>query len=208
MLTAVLAATVIAATAVVEKPSYAPTPQRAVVQTFGPAVRVIRTNVVGRYATVASRGAVIEGEPLTDAILLEHFEFGWQPLEILNVRCRLDTHALSADVNRRLMTGMPPPQAEPLCSGATRDVGPADAVAAIRMQMRGPFVPAVAVAGRFAIGSWYGAGGGESLFGRDAGGWVRLTDGGGAMDADIMRQNGVPRNAWCTLGISDAGCPR
>jgi len=48
-------------------------------------VTITRTNIVGRYATVRVRGALIAGEPADDAaILLEHFSFGWQPIESLD----------------------------------------------------------------------------------------------------------------------------
>jgi hypothetical protein len=45
----------------------------------------------------------------------------------------------------------------------------------VRRLMRGPLVPAVVVSGSWAIGEWYGAGGGETLFRRRDGRWTRIT---------------------------------
>ena len=197
-----------------QTPSYAATPQKAALGALaaGRSARpmtVVRTNVAGRYATVLVRGARLEGAPVDAPILLERFSFGWQPLEMVNFRCRLQTHAISPRDQQRLMRGMPRPQTPPpdrVCGEDDNDVGPPLQIEAVRRQMQGPFIPTVTVAGDFALGQWYGAGGGQSLFARRAGSWNRLTGGGGALGVTEMRRYHVPQSAWCTFRIYDAPC--
>ena len=187
------------------------TPQAAAIGAFGaaaarPAV-VERVNVVGRYAVVLTKGEIVEGEQLTDPILLERFSFGWQPLEILNVYCALYRHRLGTALNASLLRGMPVPKLERRPCYQTQDTGPTADVASVRGMMRGPLVPHVGVSGDWAMGDWYGAGGGEKLFKRRSKTWTLIAGGGGAMGTDEMIQYGVPRSAWCSLGVYNAKCP-
>jgi hypothetical protein len=165
-----------------------------------------RINVVGPYATVLTRGGRIEGALVTDPILVQRFSFGWQALDILNFQCSLDAHRLGQRADDALMLGMPKPQNDRPCRGQLRDAGPGEEIEAIRQMMRGPLVPYVIVAGDWALGSWYGAGGGESLYQKRAGRWHLVESGGGAMGVNYMRRYGVPQSEWCTLGIFDAKC--
>ncbi len=188
----------------------AATPQRAAVRivSFGlktPAT-VKHTNVIGRYAVVLTSGGMMEGSNVTAPILVEHFSFGWQPIDLLNFRCSLGSHDLTPRVDALLMRGMPKPQDDRPCRGVLTDSGPRPDVEAVRRLMRGPLVPAVVVSGNWAIGEWYGAGGGETLFRRRDGRWSRTTGGGGAMGVQEMREYGVPRADWCSFGIYDAKC--
>jgi hypothetical protein len=190
---------------------YASTPAQAAIHVLYPAkgrsVVVQRMNIVGRYATVVSRGGLMEGELITEPILVEHFSFGWQALEILNFRCRLDGHAISEHDKALLMRGMPKPEDDRPCKGVTKDAGPTVDVEAVRRQMRGPLVPHVVVSGNFALGEWYGGGGGESLFKKLGAAWHRIAGGGGAMGTADIKKYGVPSSAWCAFGIYDAKCP-
>ena len=192
-------------------PSYAATPQRAAlgaVSSVRPSV-VVRTNVAGRYATVLIRGAILEGSPIDAPILVERFSFGWQALEVVNFPCRLQTHAISPRDQQRLMLGMPPPRPstpDRVCGEDDNDVGPVPQVEAVRRVMQGPLVPTVIVADGYALGQWYGAGGGQSLFQRRGGTWQRLTGGGGAFGVAEMRRYRVPQSVWCTFRIHDAPC--
>lgn len=196
--------------AVVILQAYAATPQRAAVGAMyvdpkSPVV-VRRVNVVGPYAVVLTSGGRIEGELVTNAILVERFTFGWQPLDLLNARCRLQSHKLGQAVDASLMRGMPSPEDGESCQGYLRDAGPSSEVEAVRRLMSGPLVPYVIVAGNWAKGSWYGAGGGESLYQKRDGGWRLVESGGGAMGVDYMRKYGVPQADWCKFGIFDATC--
>ena len=170
-----------------------------------PAV-VRRVNVAGRYATVLTSGGRIEGELNTDAIFLQHFSFGWQPLEVLNFRCSLEAHELKLAVERRLLSGMPEPKDDRPCRSEPRDYGRRADVEAVRRIMRGPFVPYVVVSGDWALGEWYGAGGGEALYRKRDATWRLVEGGGGAMGVHEMRKNGVPQSAWCVFGILGAKC--
>jgi hypothetical protein len=188
----------------------AATPQRAAVQavSFGlkaPAT-VRRTNLAGRYATVLISGGKMEGANVTAPILVEHFSFGWQPIDLLNFRCRLDSHDFTPAVKALLMRGMPKPQDDRPCRGMLADSGPRPDVEAVRRLMRGPLVPSVVVSGNWAIGQWYGAGGGETLYRRRDGRWTHVAGGGGAMGVEEMREYRVPLEDWCKFGIYNARC--
>jgi len=148
----------------------------------------------------------MEGSLVTAAVLVKRFSFGWQALDLLNFRCRLESHELSKDVEARLMHGMPQPQDDRPCRGLPHDVGPEADVEAVRRLMRRPFVPYVAASGEWAMGGWYGAGGGESLYEKRGGRWQLVESGGGAMNVDYMRKYGVPQSDWCEFGIVDATC--
>jgi hypothetical protein len=191
--------------------SFGPSPQQAALnalyQPNGNIAIVERMNLVGRYAAVLTRGGQMEGSTVTWPILVEHFSFGWQALDALNFRCRLDEHGISSGDKTQLMRGMPQPQDDWPCIGVGKDAGPVPDVEAIRRTMRFPLIPYVVVVGTYAIGQWYGGGGGETLFRKGCGTWRRIAGGGGAMGISEMRQYGVPRSAWCAFGIYDAVCP-
>jgi len=168
---------------------------------------ISRVNVVGSYATVLTNGGRIEGEPVAGPILVEHFSFGWQPLALLASRCDLEDPALGKGVEEQLMRGMPALRDDRPChSRFLKDAGPRSEVEAVRKLMAGPFVPYVVVYGSWAMGEWYGAGGGDSLFHEREGRWQLVESGGGAMGVDYMRKYGVPESAWCKFGIFDAKC--
>lgn len=192
-------------------PSYAPTAQRAAIGAVysdrkKPAI-VVRVNVVGSYATVLTSGGRIEGEPVAGPILAEHFSFGWQPLVLWDSRCDLEDSALGKGFEEQLMRGMPALRDDRPChTRFLKDAGPRSEVEAVRKLMPGPLVPYVVVYGSWAMGEWYGAGGGESLYREREGRWQLVESGGGAMGVDYMRKYGVPQSAWCKFGIFDAKC--
>jgi hypothetical protein len=168
---------------------------------------VKRVNVVGTFAAVLTEGGRMEGDPVTFAILVERFPFGWQAIDALNFYCNLEAHHLGQNNENELMRGMPRPKDDRPCMGALpRDAGRRDDVEAVREMMRGPLIPYVVVSGAWAIGGWYGAGGGESLYQRRAGRWHLVESGGGAMGVDYMRKYGVPQSDWCKFGVFDAKC--
>jgi hypothetical protein len=189
---------------------YAATPQQAALRTVSFGVKapatVVRANKAGRYAAVLTSGGKMEGSNVTAPILVERFSFGWQAIDLLNFRCRLDSHDLGASVSAQLMRGMPKPQDDRPCRGVRRDSGAQADVESVRRLMRGPLVPAVAVSGNWAIGDWYGAGGGEQLYRRLDGRWKFVAGGGGALGVSEMHEYGVPRADWCKLEVYDATC--
>jgi hypothetical protein len=189
----------------------ASTPQQAALHALyapkGHEIIVTRTDVVGRYATVLTRGGLMEGSAVTEPILVERFSFGWQALDILYFRCRLDAHSISGGDNARLMLGMPKPYDDRPCRGGWNDAGSIADVEAVRRQMGGRLTPYVVISGIYAVGGWYGSGGGETLFRKDGAIWRRIAGGGGEMGVDEMREYGVPQSAWCAFGIYGATCP-
>jgi hypothetical protein len=178
--------------------AYADTPQRAalavVVGPHAPHPRVVRTNVAGRFATVLTSGGEIEGQPVREALLVEHFAFGWQPVGILNDGCALATPTMTAADRRALLAGMPRSAAHGACEypGTPGDIGPAAAVTAVRKQMMGAIVGRVVVSRDYALGTWCCPGGGVELFRRHGADWMKVTGGGGVLDASGLRSYGVP----------------
>ncbi len=199
----------LASLALVAFHNYAATPQGAAISAVHRGLKkppvVLRVNRVGSYATVLTSGGMMESAAVTFPILVEHFSFGWQALDALNFRCGLDSHALGARVETMLMRDMPRPRDERPCREG-KDAGPPAAIEAVRRLMRGPLVPSVVVAGDWAMGTWYGGGGGESLYRRRDGAWKLVAYGGGAMGVVEMRQHGVPPSDWCALRIYNAAC--
>ncbi len=169
---------------------------------------VFRTNVVGNLATVYVSGGRLDGTRVETAILVGRFSFGWQSLEVLDNGCLLPERGLSARTVALLMRGIP--SILGACAyddGPTADEGSAADVAAIRYRMRGPLVPYVIVSGPFAVGGWYGAGGGETFFKRSGSGWRRIGGSGGATSSEELRRMGVPNTAICAFRTYDAKCP-
>lgn len=204
MLTSFLLATVVQASAL--------TPNLAALHAIyvdpkKPAI-VKRVNVAGAYATVLTTGGRIEGELVTTPILVERFPFGWQALVLLEARCDLDAFAFGTTMTDALMRGLPKLEDDRPCHGPRflRDAGPPRDIATIRQMMRGPLVPSVVVSRDWAMGEWYGGGGGQSLYRKRNGRWQFVIGGGGALGADYMRKFGVPRSDWCAFRIFDAAC--
>ncbi len=190
--------------------NYAPTPQEAAIEVVNPPrsqVVVLRTNVDGPYAMVLLHGASMEGAPIAAPILLKHFSFGWQTLALVNSRCEIAAYDLGSRAETLLMQGMPAPKDDRPCKGIWKDAGPQAQVDAIRLQMSHALIPSVVVAGDYALGEWYGAGGGQTLFHFTVGSWHRIAGGGGAMGIEGMREYGVPQTDWCAFHIYGAKCP-
>ncbi len=190
--------------------NYDATPQAAAIRavSFGlksPAI-VRRANVVGRYAAVLTSRGMMEGSAISAPILVQHFSFGWQALDLLNFRCRLESHRLGRRIDALLMGGMPGPEDDRPCRAEPKDAGPTADVEALRRLMRGPLVPYVVASGNWAMGEWYGGGGGESLYQKRDGHWRLVRSGGGAMGVSDIRAFGVPQADWCKFGIYDAQC--
>lgn len=189
---------------------YGATPQaaaRTAIYSSAPGrVVVRRTNMVGRFATVLMSGAWMEGAEIHAPILVERFPFGWQPLELLNFRCSLLAHKLGARVDHLLMRGMPAPHDDAPCTYTERDAGPVADIDAIRKVMRGALIPAVVVVDDWAVGSWYGAGGGESIYHKRDRRWALIASGGGAFGPDEARKFGIPTRDLCPLNLGGAGC--
>jgi hypothetical protein len=169
---------------------------------------VVRSNIIGDAAMILTRNGELEGSAVDDPILVRHFSFGWQPIALLNDACSLRVHGIPADAQARLMRGIPKPSVQPRrgCDADDGDAGPAADIEAIRHQMLGPLVPWVAVAGDFAVGQWYGAGGGQTLFHKHNGRWTFVAGGGGARNVREMRAAGVPQDRMCALRVYDAYC--
>ena len=89
--------------AVVTLQTFSDTPEGAALQAvYGLEQRPVveRMNVAGSYAAVLISGGMMEGAPISAPILVEHFSFGWQALDLLNFRCRLQSHGLGRSAKR------------------------------------------------------------------------------------------------------------
>jgi hypothetical protein len=196
--------------AVVTLQTFGASPERAALQAvYGlkePPV-VQRINVAGSYAAVLISGGMMEGSQVSAPILVQHFSFGWQALEVLNFRCRLESHGLSTQSETLLMRGMPEPKDERACGDEQKDVGPPPDVSAVRRLMQGQkLIPYVVVSRDWAIGEWYGSGGGQTLFQRQNGTWHLVHGVGGVMSYDYLRAHGVPYEDACKFDVHGSPC--
>jgi hypothetical protein len=117
---------------------------------------------------------------------------------------------LNPEISAALLRGMPFLHDDRPCTRANTfasDFGPPEQIDTVRKSMRGPFVPYVVVLGDWALGEWYGGGGGQDLFRRRGNTWYLIADGGGAQGTDEMRKYGVPQSDWCLFGVYNAKCP-
>jgi len=173
--------------------------------------QILRVNVVEPYAIVSARGK----GPLLDSgpseFLLEHFDFGWQVLEMARALCASERD-ITATAARNLMAGMPKQSANSVnCD--ERDSGPSRSVAQVRKLMPGPVVPFVRVADNYAYSVDFGDGGGCGLFHFDAAAdrWIILGGCKGAMDPTVIERNHIPQKTVCALRPAVAEylkCPR
>jgi len=189
----------------------AATPQQAAIDaTVGdPRTKAIRTNVVGNVALVRVQGGMDEGVPISGSILVQHFSFGWQALDYVDDACVLFARGLSYRIMNRLMIGQSLRTRRSACrEHIDLDGGPQADVAAVREMMPGPFVPTVIVSGRYAVGTRYGFGGGQSVFMRAGASWRRIGGAGGAMGVAELNRLGVPMPAICAFHTYDATCAK
>ena len=184
--------------------THAATPQGAALGVLYPhsGVTVLRVNVVGKYATVLTRGATMEGAPVKGSLLLEHFSFGWQALALLDY-CRFDK-GFSARDRSMLLQGMPAPRGADDCV-SLGDSGPQRDIESVRLLMHG-LIPYVVVRGDYAVGEWYGSGGGQHFYRKGNGTWGRIGGSGGSMSASEVMALGVPAKDLCAFHVYDAHC--
>ncbi len=160
----------------------------------GSHVTVVRTNVVGDYATVYVKGGKMESHPVDNVLLFERFPFGWQALDFLNSTAILAARGLSPVTTRALLRGMPSiALIHDTCSARDHhDTGPIADVASIRrLRSAGNFVPFVVVAGKYALASWGPPGSGTAIFAKRHGTWSMIANGGGDRGNDALKRYGI-----------------
>ena len=131
-------------------------------------------------------------------ILLQRFPFGWQMIKLGNPKvlpCELKARGADATAVAFFASniGLGRDSSE-YCGSPDRDQGPESDVIAVRSLMSPhQLTPSVRVIDNYAVGSWYGWGGGEAIFAKRGGTWKRIGGGGGAFDAnDLTSTYGVP----------------
>jgi len=190
---------------------YERTPQTAALQAVRypghVAAKIARTVIVGNYATVLLHAAIVESAPLTNAILLQKFSFGWQLLDIVDSACVFRARRIARNTTELLMRRMPRVNSPTSCKGYYgTDYRARREVAAVREFARGPFVPFAAVYRDWAKSDWYGAGGGEAFYHLRNGRWRVAFGGGGAYSTEELRKCGVPKAAWCPFRVHGTKC--
>jgi hypothetical protein len=178
---------------------YGPSPSQAVRRAFQ-IDQIVRVNIVEPYAIVSARGKgplFDDGSPTE--FLLEHFDFGWQVLEMARALCTPE-RGITPAAARSLMAGMPKQSANGVNCDEL-DSGPARSVAQVRRLMNGPVVPFVRVADNYAYSVDFGDGGGCGLFHFDAVAdrWKILGGCKGAMDPTVIERNHIPQEAVCAI---------
>lgn len=178
----------------------------------------IKAAIHGAYAgtigTPVTRGDLaivpvnveIEGARTKRDMLLQRYPFGWQMIELGGpklVPCQLKARgadgAAVAFFAGSVGLGK---DASEYCSAPSRDVGASADVAAIRnaillrvLPKIHAMIPSVHVVDGYAVGAWYGAGGGEMIFAKRNGVWKQIGGGGGAYGPDDLTKLGVPSAA-------------
>jgi hypothetical protein len=192
--------------------SYGQSPTQTVQRIFRPQ-QILRTNVVEPYAVVSVRGT----GPLFESgrsseFVLEHFDFGWQIVEMAPSLCAHERGIRATD-ERRLMAGMPKQSARDRTCGEL-DSGPKRSIAQVRKLMHGPVVPFVRVFKNYAFSEDYSDGGGCGLFRYEPRNnrWKLLGGCKGAMETSVITDNHVPHAVVCALRpaipTNDLNCPR
>lgn len=140
----------------------------------------------------------IEGELQKTVVLLQRYPFGWQMIAMNGPSiepCQLKARGADANAIAYFSStfGLAPNKSDD-CASAPVDVGPGSDVTAIRalLAKKNLFIPSVHVVQGWALGNWYGAGGGQELYKKSNGTWSRVAGGGGAFDAGLLEQKGVP----------------
>jgi len=172
---------------------------------------------VGTIATPVTRGdlTIVRVDVVTDGgrmkrdLLLQRFPFGWQMIKFGSPKllpCELKARGAgdSAVAFFSNSIGLGNDTSE-YCSAPPQDEGPESDVIAVRSLMeRKEMTPAVRVVGNYAVGSWYGWGGGETVFAKKQGEWKRAGGGGGAFSAqDLTSLYGVPPAIAAKLASPD-----
>jgi hypothetical protein len=173
----------------------------------GRALRIERTNVVGDLAVVRFSGAAMEGDNgWNGALLIQHFPFGWQIVDLLNADCSLSARHLPRETVKHLSAGIHLAHAassDARCSYVP-DRGPVRDIVAIRSLRRGAYiVNQVRVVGDYAAFDWFLPGGGESALARRGSAWIAVMSGGGVFGASDLVAKGIPRAAACELLAAD-----
>jgi hypothetical protein len=167
--------------------TFASTPQDEVVKVFG--VRVLRTNVVGRFAVVLVAANAQRDIAPNQAFLLERFSFGWQLLD--EVYSCMNWRDVSNDDQRQLMLQVPRPANQKCGPPESVDAGTRGDIESVRQLMYGPFVPSVQVSRNYAYGIWSSLESeGCELFRRVGNEWSVLES-----------CHGGPLQGVCSLGI-------
>ena len=152
------------------------------------------------YAVLRFFGPV-EDSRVQGALVLQHYAFGWQIVDLTFNRLR------TCDVRFAVPTGelralLRPtnelqPSKEPCATAsAVRRVPAGEDETAIRRSMlsvSNEAINSVAIADGYALVGFYGNGGGQAVFAKRAGTWRRIGMGGGAIDAAGLVGDGVPR---------------
>jgi len=183
----------------------APSPQAAALAFLHPAVTHSHptAKVVARtanYAIVRFTGGIIESQLSKGYVLAKKFSFGWQAIDLaafgkpLQV-CALHSHGISGGDITALRPFLDSSTADCSVTGHQRDIGDAVDVEAVRklMPSTDEIVPYVRVAGGYAMGEWWGNGGGQNFFKKTSSGWKQFAGGGGAYQPGELHEHyGVP----------------
>jgi hypothetical protein len=182
--------------------AYGQTPSQTIRHVFQ-IKQILRINVVEPYAVVSAlgTGSLFDNKSSAE-FLLEHFNFGWQVVEMAPSLCARERGISPSDA-RRLMDGMPKQPAKYASCGEL-DSGPKRSIAQVRTLMHGPVVPFVRVVDTYAFSVDYSDGGGCGLFRFEPGNnrWKLLGGCKGTMTPNVIEDNHVPLAIVCALRIA------
>jgi hypothetical protein len=163
-------------------------------------VRIIDTKTSDGFAVAGFRAGQIEGELLNGQLLLQHFTFGWQVIDLSSPGFaigHLQNHGISSNTATHLYdraVGSEPRDSHCLdnCladAGSQTDI---NAIRSLTLVSRNEAIGPVVVSSDYAMAGWWGNGGGEMLFFKTHGLWKMKIDSGGCFNFAELVKHGVP----------------
>lgn len=167
-------------------------------------VRIVDVRNRGRFAVAAFQGGEIEGSLRDGQLLLEHFAFGWQVVDLVLPGFSLDRlkeYGISSAYATYLFERVhdPAPKDDQCLDNCRADSGSDVDVTAIRaltLRSQNQAIGPVVVSSNYAMARWWGNGGGEMLFSKTEGHWREISGGGGCLGlAEIVKHDVPTANA-------------
>jgi hypothetical protein len=162
----------------------------------------VRAVAVREPFAVVNYDAPIEGQRATGQALFRHYGFGWQMVALAIGsfrRCDLLANGVPrAFVASLSVNAMGPPRfRQPPCAPPQAFVAAVspdeEAIRSLNQDSYTVAYPKAVIENDWALLSWYGAGGGTSVWRKQKGHWRLLTGGGGAVDAcSLIQLAGTP----------------
>jgi hypothetical protein len=169
-----------------------------------PVPKITKVVIAAPFAVASFDRGMIESKLYRGQLLLEHFGFGWQVIDVsidpTFETVELTHHGLPVKTAIALLHGVVRGRSAldscaPSRPACYADSGTAEDIEAIRknyLPSQDEAIGPVVVRSGYAMAEWSGNGGGEGLFRKRLGRWQQISGGGGAMCMADLLQMHVP----------------